>query len=106
MKFSYLRRASDHEVEKWLTESLDLTAYQKEKLRDREIVRFSSFYFYKTQKKEKVSVLWRLSIIIYPVYYLLAVCFLPIKWIFTGTWGYGRNFVDNFHSKWTRKLGF
>lgn len=29
---------------------------------------------------------------------------LPIKWIFTGKWGYGQKFYDNFHAKWTTKL--
>lgn len=104
MKLSRLKRASNYEVEQWLIKSLELTPYQKEKLLDREIVRFGGFYFYNIEKEEKVSFLWRLTIILFPVYLLLIFCFLPVKWIFTGKWGYGRNFIDNFHSKWVRKL--
>lgn len=106
MKLSYLEQASDYDVEKWLTEELKLTPYQKELLLDREIVRFSPFYFYQRKKKEEVSALWRLTIIPFVIYYILAICFTPIKWLFTGKLGYGRNFIDNFHSKWVRKMGF
>jgi len=105
MKLSYLERASDYEVRQWLESELDLTPYQKEKLYKSEIIRLSNFYFYKIPKKEKVSILWRLSIIIYPFYFLLAISFLPIKFIFTGKWGYGRDFIDKFHSVWIRKIG-
>ena len=53
MKLSYLERASDYDVEKWLNEELKLTPYQKELLNEREIVRFSPFYFYQRKKKEE-----------------------------------------------------
>lgn len=104
MKLSSLTPASDHEVEKWLKEKLDLTDYQKEKLRDREIIRFAPFYFYKRAKPEKVGILWRLTIIFFAVYLILLFCSLPFKMIITGKWGYGRKFIDNFHNKWVRKL--
>lgn len=105
MKISYLIRASDYEVREWLEKELDLIPYQKEKLNNNEIIRFSNLYFYKIPKKEKVSRLWRLTILFFPIYYLLAFCFLPINFIFTGKWGYGRNFIDKFHSVWVRKIG-
>lgn len=106
MKLSQLEKASEFEVHKWLENSIvELTVYQKEKLIDDEIIRLSPFYFYKRPKKEKVSILWRLTLLIFPVYLLLIICLNPIKWIFTGKWGYGQKFLDNFHSKWVRKLG-
>lgn len=104
MKLSYLKQASDYEVEKWLEESLDLTQYQKEKLFNNEIVRFAPFYFYKVIEKQ-TNFWWRLTILIYPIYWILLFSYLPINWIFTGKWGYARKFIDNFHSKWTNKLG-
>lgn len=105
MKLTHLERASDYEVEKWLSEILALTPYQKSQIQEMELVRFSKFYFYRQPKKQKASFLWRLTIILYPIYLLLLVLFLPFKWMATGKWGYGRNFIDNFHSKWVRKLG-
>jgi hypothetical protein len=104
MKISYLERASDYEVRQWLEKELDLTPYQKQKLYDKEIIRFSPFYFYRDSKNKKSSILWRLTILVFPIYYLLAFCFLPINFIFTGKWGYGRDFIDKFHSVWVRKI--
>ncbi len=83
MNLSYLEQASDYDVEKWLTEELKLTTYQKELLLDRELIRLSPFYFYQRKKKEEVSALWRLTVVPFVIYYILAVCFMPIKWLFT-----------------------
>lgn len=104
MKLSRLKIASYYDVEKWLEKSLELTPYQKQKLHNEEIVRFSRFYFYEHKKENKVSVLWRLTIFFYLVYIILLVCFLPIKWLFTGKWGYGDSFLYKFHYKWVHKL--
>jgi hypothetical protein len=98
MNLSALERASDIEVEAWIKKNIpELSPYQKEHIRDREMVRSSPFYFYKRKKKEKVSILWRFTIIAVPVYILLLYLSLPIKMIITGSWGYGRNFIDKFH---------
>lgn len=104
MKLSNLTRASDHEVESWIIEKLRLNEYQRSKLREEEIVRFSHLYFYKPVKQNKVNVLWRLTILVWPVYIILLILTLPFKWMVTGEWGYGRNFLDKFHYKWARKL--
>lgn len=104
MKLTRLKPASDYEVINWLEKELELTPYQKGKMRDREIVRFSPFEFYKSRGKEKVSVLWRLTIIIFPFYWLIFLVGLPFRFLFTGKWGYGQKFFDNFHAVWIRKL--
>jgi TRAP-type mannitol/chloroaromatic compound transport system permease small subunit len=104
MKLTNLKPASDYEVEKWLEKAFDLTAYQKQKLRQEETVRFAPFNFYKRRNKEKVSILWRLTIFLVPIYILLVFLFMPIKMIFTGAWGYGQKFYDNFHARWMNKL--
>lgn len=104
MRLSYLKEANSLEVNKWLEESLQLTDYQKEKLREDEVVRFSQFYFYK-QAKGKSSPIWRLTLPFYVVYWIAAVVMLPFNFIITGKWGYGRSFIDKFHSPWMRKLG-
>ncbi len=106
MKFSNLERANNYEVEKWLNDNLELTPRQQELLYDRELVRYSQFYFYKMNKTEKVSLFWRITIIPFIIYFILVICIVPIKWLFTGKLGYGRNFIDKFHSKWLRKIGF
>lgn len=106
MKLSYLQRSSDFKVKDWLKEELELNQYQISRLMDSDMVRLSPFYFYERAPKEKVSILWRLTAILFLIYYIIMVCFLPFNWMFTGKWGYGRDFIDKFHSKWVRKLGF
>lgn len=104
MKLTNLQHASDYEVEDWLKKQLDLTPYQKEKLRDSELIRFAPFEFYKHRKQVKTSILWRLTIIFVPIYLLLLIISLPIKFVITNQWGYGDKFYDNFHAVWWNKL--
>lgn len=104
MQLSHLKRVNNFEVERWLSEELELTPYQKSRMSDREIVRFSSFYFYKAAK-EKSSLGWRLTLPFFLLYYILAVISLPFNFLITGKWGYGRDFYDKFHAPWVRKLG-
>jgi hypothetical protein len=101
---SNLERASDHEVERWLEEELKLTPYQKSKLKNEGIIRHSFIYFYKDKSSKKSSFLWRLTIIPYVFYYITLFCFLPINFLITSRWGYGRNFMDKFHSKWVDNI--
>lgn len=104
MTLSKLEKASDIEVNKWLDESLNLTPYQKEKLRSDEIVRFSPLYFYKQRQKEKVKLLWRISILLYPIYIIVLYIFLPFNFVINGKWGYNRKFLDKFHYPWLNKI--
>lgn len=105
MNLSNLRRASDWEVEKWLKDNLDLTPYQEEKLTDNETVRFSPFYFYQHVKAPKAAIIWRLTLPFYCLYWLILLMSLPMAFIFTGKWGYGRGFYDKFYAPWHRKIG-
>jgi hypothetical protein len=105
MKLTNLEPAHDYEVMEWLEKAIpELTAYQKERIRDDETIRFAPYEFYKRREKENVSFLWRLTILVFPIYWILAFSFLPIKMIFTGKWGYGQKFYDNFHGAWMHKL--
>jgi hypothetical protein len=104
MNLSNLKRASDHDVEQWLEKRLALTPYQKDKLHQEEIVRFSRFHFYERRDKENVSFLWRFTVVFFPICWLLLFCLLPINMIITGKWGYGRWIMDSFFSKWKNKL--
>lgn len=96
-------KASDYEVRKWIEESIpELTKYQKTKIYQDEMVRFSPFYFYKDKKK--VNSIWlRLSIILLPVVWLSLVVFMPINFMFTGKWGYGKKM--NWFLSWIDRLG-
>ncbi len=106
MRLSRLEEASEYEFREWMEKSnLNLTPYQKEKLRDSEMLRHSPYYLYKKPKAESVSFLWRFTLILFPIYLLIIIVLNPIKWIFTGKWGYGQTFLDKFHYKWVRKLG-
>jgi hypothetical protein len=104
MKISNLKRAHDLEVQKWMEDNLNLNPYQKEKLRNDEIVRFAPYYFYKIEKS-KTSFIWRLTLPLFVPYWIILFIGLPFNFLITGKWGYGRGFIDKFHSKWVRKLG-
>ena len=107
MEWSHLKRATQFEIKDWIEENIpELTTYQKERMRDDEMIRFSPFYFYKRAERETPNILWRLTVLVLPVYWLTMVVSLPFNMIITGTWGYGRKFIDGFHSKWMRKIGF
>lgn len=105
MNLSRLEKASTYEVNDWLKDKLKLTDYQCELLRDREIVRFSPFEFYKFKEVEKVSFLWRLTLIFVLPYFILLFVWMPIQYMITNEWGYSQNFQDKFHRPWMRKLG-
>jgi hypothetical protein len=106
MKLHNLERAQEIEFNQWLTKELELTQYQREVLHNKELIRFSCFYLYKKADKVGTNILWRLSIVPFIIYFILLGCFIPIYFIITGKWGYGRKFMDKFHSVWVRKIGF
>lgn len=106
MNISNLKRASDSEVEKWLHENLNLTPYQKSKLRDDELIRRSPFKFYKYRESGSSNLLWRLSIVIFPLYILALYLIMPFIFLTSGKWGYSSQFVDKFFSPWANKIGF
>lgn len=104
MKLSKLEIASDYEVRDWLIKVLELTPYQQDVLRDREIIRFSIFYFYKRKKQVKVSIIWRFTLIAYLIWVLLLTLFSVLKWVFTGEFGYSSAFIDKYLYNWKNKL--
>lgn len=105
MKLHHLEKASDYEVADWLKTELKLTPYQIDSLSANESIRFSPYSFYKRPKKIAASIWWRLTILVWPIYYLVLFLGLPLNMILTSSWGYGDKFYDNFHAKWQRKIG-
>ena len=106
MNITKLKPADNYEVQQWIEKNIvELTAYQKQKITESEMIRFSHFYFYKKRQKEKVFFLWRLTILFFPIYIILVYLSIPIKFLFTGKWGLGSSFINNVHSKWTNKIG-
>ncbi len=102
MKLHNLKPAHDLDVSEWIQKSIpELTAYQKEKIRDNEIVRFAPFEFFKIKKPVK-NVLVRLTIILMPIVWVLIAISLPFNFLVTGQWGYGykrmRWFMDWQHA--------
>lgn len=104
MKFSRLKQASDYEVIDWLKKELDLTDYQVHKMNDNETIRWAPFEFYKYPKQNKPFVLWRFTIIFWPIYWVLASLAVLLNWCFTGKVGIGQKFLDTFHYPWARKI--
>ncbi len=104
MNFSNLHKAHDYEVNTWLADRLSLTPYQMDILRTKELVRCGPYRFYKQRQKEPVSILWRLTLIFVPIYWIIMFIGLPINFTITGRWGYSQTFVDKFHGPWFNKL--
>lgn len=104
MKFSRLKKASDYKVQKWLEKQLELTSDQKRNMSEREIVRFSKFEFYERKQEKKVSPLWRISILAFPIFWLILFIGLPFTMIITGKWGYGDK-LYKFYNDWLSLLG-
>lgn len=100
MNFRNIKKASDYEVKTWLIKELELNSYQKKKLWGEDIIEEGPFYFFKDRKYQDNFRL-RLSVIFYPIVVLLLLIGLPINYIITGSWGYGKkwNFVLNWIDK-------
>jgi hypothetical protein len=104
MNFHNYKKASDYRVQEWLEKSIrELTAYQKEKIRDDEIVRLSPFEFYERRETVK-NIFIRLSIIVMPLVWILIFISLPFNFIITGNWGYSYDKIEWFDA-WKNAVG-
>ncbi len=103
MRLFDLEKVNDKEVKEWIEQSIpELTVYQKEKIRDDEMVRFAPFYFMKRTKRVN-NILLRFSVIFLMPTYILLVLGLPINFFITGKWGYGENI--RWYSRWANACG-
>jgi len=94
----------DSDVERWLINSIpELTAYQKQCIRDDEIVRNSGYIIMEEAAKKTNNVFIRLSIVFVGPVLLLLYLGMPFNYIITGRWGYG---YVNWVVKWLRAVGF
>lgn len=104
MNYHNYKKASDYDVLAWLERSIvEMTPYQKQKLRDNETIRFAPFEFYKRRKQVK-SFWLRLTIILMPIVWVILFISLPFNFLFTGSWGYKYERVKWF-DKWRNSIG-
>lgn len=103
MRLYDLQEVRNSDVVKWLENSIpELTVYQKQKIRDNEIVRFAPFYFMEHTKKVN-NVLTRFSVIfILPVLIILIIGLL-FNFFITGKWGYSEKM--RWYGKWVHACG-
>ena len=103
MRLYDLQKVWDSDVVKWLEDNIpELTAYQKEKIRDKEIVRFAPFYFMKRTKKVN-NILTRFSVVLLLPVLILLIIGLPINFFITGKWGYSEKM--RWYGKWVSACG-
>lgn len=103
MRLYDLQKVWDSDVVKWLEDSIpELTAYQKEEIRNKEIVRFAPFYFMKRTKKVN-NILTRFSVIFLLPVLILLIIGLPINFFITGKWGYSERM--RWYGKWVSACG-
>jgi hypothetical protein len=104
MNLVNLKRVSDYQVIDWLESHIkDLTPYQKEWIRNQEIVRFAPFYFMERRKKVN-NIFLRFTIIFMLPVLLLLIIGLPFNFFITGYWGYSDNKM-RWYSKWVSACG-
>jgi hypothetical protein len=104
MNLVNLKRVSDYQVKDWLESHIkDLTPYQKEWMRNEEIVRFAPFYFMERRKKTN-NILLRFTIIFMLPVLLLLIIGLPFNFFITGSWGYSDGKMK-WYSKWVSACG-
>ena len=90
MNFRNLKRANKYEFENWLVSNLpNISKSQKEAILYNEVLNYSGFYLFKRVKKVK-SIWLRMSIVLIPFVWLILMILLPINFIITGSWGYGK----------------
>ena len=102
MRLINLKEVSDHKVREWIEKSIpELSPYQKERMRNGEMIRRAPFKFYERRKKVD-SIFVRLSVLFIPVAWTVLVIGLPFNFFYTGTWGYNK--IDWF-SNWSSACG-
>ena len=90
MNFRNLKRANNYEFENWLVSNLpNISKSQKEAILYNEVLNYSGFYLFKRVKKVK-SIWLRMSIVLIPFVWLILMILLPINFIITGSWGFGK----------------
>lgn len=100
MKFRNLKKASNFEIADYFRDKLNITKDNYHYFKMVDYIEKAPFYFYK-KKEYQPNILWRLSILLFPLVYLVVIIGLPINFIITGRWGYGRM---NWFLKWLDNL--
>ena len=99
-----LKKVEDYRVRDWMQNSIpELSPYQKELMRNREIVRFAPFEFMERRKKVN-NVFLRLSIVFMLPVLLILIVGLPFDFVITGSWGYDHEKIK-WYSKWVSACG-
>ena len=103
MRLFDLEKVWDVDVERWLEKSIpELTSYQKERIRNDEIVRFAPFYFMRRTKKVN-NILTRFSVIFLLPVFILLIIGIPFNFFITGKWGYSEKM--RWYGKWVHSCG-
>jgi hypothetical protein len=103
MKLFNYKKANNYDVAKVIGKKMELTDYQKEKLPD---VIQDLPYLILVINSEKSQPVYRATAPFYLLWAVMLMCFMPLKWIFTGK-GYYKyeSRVMKFTSAWYKKLG-
>lgn len=103
MNLHNYKKAPNNEVRDWLIESFDMTYEQCRKFYHDDILDDAPFEFFK--EREKTENFWiRLTVIAYPIVWILLFIGMPFNFIITGKWGYDGKLVK-FLTKWLNSIG-
>ncbi len=102
---SQYKYSSRFDVRDWVEDNIpNLTPYQRERIREDELIRVSNFEFVELKQKKPVGIFYRFSMIPFFISLIFLFVLLPINYIVTGKWVYNKS-INNFFGNWQRKIG-
>lgn len=103
-KIYNLTIAKHLEFADYLVDELELTKEQAYHLRYDGVIKYSDYYIFKEKPKAKENILLRLTILVFPIWFLILFISLPFNWIIKKQWGYSARIGEILIGKWANKL--
>jgi len=105
MRLHDYKYSNRNEFKNFLIKELDLSVYQQDKLKTNDIIFDSKYTVMEKTGKVNSNALWRLSILLYPIYIVLLFLYCIVKYVFTGKFAIGSERLLNIHTTWNKKIG-
>lgn len=105
MKLHDLEKVNTQEYKDFLINELNLSPYQKDKLNNNKILENSKYIIMKKYDKvEDSNILWRLTVIFLPIYYITVFITCIFNYFIFGKFACNWKFLYKVDKKWFKKL--
>ncbi len=106
MNFLGYKRVHAKDVAEELNERMEFSGYQRQKL-EKALERFPYTFVQSPEKRKKSHPLFRLTLVFYPLFWLLLVFLMPVKWACSGNAYYNESSPGvKILTKWKELLAF